>query len=82
MPVTVAKRGDKYRVVEIGTGNVAKNKGGTALNGGGHDTREAAEKQVSAVNISQARKRGHKIPPSRGQAKRAKLLQGRIIRKA
>ena len=62
MPVVTKKRGDKYRVIEKETGKIAKNKTGTSLDGGGHKSKAAAEKQASAVNISQARKRGRKIP--------------------
>lgn len=61
MPVKVAKRGDRFRVVEM-DGKIAKNQAGTALDGGGKKSKAAAQRQVSAVNISQARKRGHKIP--------------------
>lgn len=62
MPLTVRKRGEKYRVVEKDTGKIAKNAAGTALDGGGKKSKAAVEKQAQAVNISQARKRGAKIP--------------------
>jgi len=62
MPVIIKKRGDRFRIVEKNTGKIAKNKAGTALDGGGHKSKAAADKQRSAVNISQARKRGAKIP--------------------
>ncbi len=62
MPVTTAKREDKFRVVESDTGRIAKNRGGKALDGGGHGSKDKAQKQASAVNISQARQRGMKIP--------------------
>jgi len=58
MPLKVSKRGDKFRVVEADTGHIAKNQAGTALDGGGKKSKSAAQKQASAVNISQARKRG------------------------
>lgn len=61
MPLTVRKRGDKYRVVEAKTGKIAKNAAGTALDGGGKKSKSAVEKQAQAVNISQARKRNTKI---------------------
>lgn len=57
MPVKTAKRGKKYRVIEAGTGHVAKNKSGAALDGKGHSTKKAAIKQVRAVNRS-LKKRG------------------------
>lgn len=62
MPVKVTKRGDKFRIIESETGKIAKNKGGTAIDGGGKKSRSAVQKQASAVNISMARKRGAKIP--------------------
>jgi len=57
MPVKVKKVGKKYRVVEAGTGKIAKNKKGTALDGGGHSSRAKAIAQEQAVNIS-LKKRG------------------------
>jgi hypothetical protein len=64
MPVKVEKKGDKYRVVEAKTGKVAKNKGGTALDGGGYSSKAKAVKQAQAVNMSMERKKGNKkIPP-------------------
>ena len=48
MPVTVAKRGNKFRVVE--NGRIAKNASGTAIDGGGHNSRQAAARQARAVN--------------------------------
>ena len=62
MPLCVGKIDDKYRVIECKTGDIAKNAGGTALDGGGFKTHDQAQKQASAVNIAQARGRGAKIP--------------------
>ena len=62
MPLTVKKIKDKHRVVEIKTGKIAKNAAGTAIDGGGFDSEAQAKKQMAAVNISQARQRGHYIP--------------------
>lgn len=50
MPVTVSKRGSKYRVVEKDGGAVAKNKAGTPVDGGGHESEQAAKRQASAMN--------------------------------
>ncbi len=50
MPATVRFIKDKYRVVEADTGKVVKNKAGTAVDGGGHNTRVAAERQARAIN--------------------------------
>lgn len=61
MPAHVTKRGDKFRVVEKG-GKLVRNDSGTPIDGGGHKTERMAQKQASAVNISQARKRGADIP--------------------
>lgn len=50
MPVGIKQVGNKWRVTE---GNrIATNKKGTALDGGGHGTREAALQQMKAVNAS------------------------------
>lgn len=51
MPVRVMKMGPRYRVIES-NGSIAKNKKGTAIDGGGHTTRDKAISQVQAVNIS------------------------------
>lgn len=67
MPYVVKKKGDMYRVVERDTGKIGKNKGGTALDGGGHASKDAAMKQMQAINISEARKRGAKIPKQKGK---------------
>lgn len=50
MPATVAKRGQKYRVVEARTGKIVKNAAGTAVDGGGHASRGKAAAQARAVN--------------------------------
>lgn len=50
MPVSVKKRGGKYRLVEPG-GKIAKNKAGTAIDGGGHDSQAKAKRQADAVNM-------------------------------
>ncbi len=49
MPNKVVKRGDKYRVVEADSGRVTKNRAGTAVDGGGHGSRPAAQRQVNAM---------------------------------
>lgn len=55
MPYHVAKRDGKYRVVKQ-DGSIAKNSAGTALDGGGHSTRQQAEKQISAIGMSEHKK--------------------------
>jgi len=52
MPVCVKKIKEKYRIVECDSNIIAKNKGGNALDGGGHESRQAALKQMRAVNAS------------------------------
>lgn len=49
MPVKVVRRGKKYRLIDP-DGKIAKNKAGTAIDGGGHQKREMAERQARAVN--------------------------------
>jgi hypothetical protein len=51
MPVKVAKRGDKYRVVEASTGKVVQ-RGGSAVDGGGHSSQAKASSQARAINAS------------------------------
>ena len=51
MPVRVAKKGNKFRVVDP-DGNLAKNKAGKPLDGGGHSSHAKATAQSQAVNIS------------------------------
>ena len=52
MPVVVRKRGDKFRVVESGSGKIANNAAGTPADGGGHSTEGQAERQARAINRS------------------------------
>jgi hypothetical protein len=49
MPVKVKKIGNKWRVVGP-DGKIEKNLKGTAVDGGGHDTEGAAQRQASAIN--------------------------------
>jgi hypothetical protein len=62
MPLIVRKRGEKYRILEKDTGRIARGRTGKALDQGGSRSAEALKKQAAAVNIAQARKRGHEIP--------------------
>lgn len=55
MPVKVVKRGGKFRVVEAATGKIAKNKAGTAVDGGGFSSKDKAVGQVGAINSSKKR---------------------------
>ena len=55
MPVITRFIKDKYRVVESETGKIAKNKAGTALDGGGHTLRKDAQAQARAINASKKR---------------------------
>ena len=56
MPVHVVKRGDKYRIVEK-SGKIAINSAGTAIDGGGHSSQSAAQKQATAVNTSLSKRK-------------------------
>lgn len=51
MPLSVKKMGDKYRVVGP-NGKPETNKKGMPVDGGGFDTKQAAIKQMTAINIS------------------------------
>jgi len=50
MPACARKRGDKWRVVECDDGSLVRNKAGTPVDGGGHDSEKAAQRQASAIN--------------------------------
>lgn len=50
MPVTVRKRGSKYRVVEKATGKIARTKQGKPRDGGGHAARNKAQRQAGYIN--------------------------------
>ena len=63
MPYDIKKQKGKFRIVEKATGRIAKNKAGTAIDGGGYGSEAQAKKQQAAVNISYAKEKGHKIPP-------------------
>ena len=52
MPVKVARRGNKFRVVESATGKIVTNKAGTPVDGAGHSSRDKAKSQVQAINTS------------------------------
>lgn len=52
MPVCARQRGLKWRIVECETGKITKNSSGAAVDGGGHSSKAAAEKQARAINAS------------------------------
>ena len=52
MPVKTIKRGGKFRIIETSTGKIAKNRGGTALDGGGHASQGKADRQSRAINAN------------------------------
>lgn len=49
MPVKVVKRGGKFRVIERSS-RIAKGSKGHARDGGGHVSRETAQRQARAIN--------------------------------
>jgi hypothetical protein len=51
MPVHCERRGGKWRIVDP-SGKVTKNKKGTAVDGGGHASKDACNKQAQAINTS------------------------------
>ena len=51
MPVKVARREDKFRIVE-GDGTIAMTAKGAARDGGGHRSRAKAERQARAINAA------------------------------
>lgn len=52
MPYRVGKRGDRYRLLDK-HGLIAKNKQGTAIDGGGKKSKAAVEKQARAIVASE-----------------------------
>jgi hypothetical protein len=50
MPLSVKRIGKRYRLVEP-DGKIAKNDKGTALDGGGHPSKDRAESQRRAIAI-------------------------------
>jgi len=52
MPVYTKKIKNKWRVVEGQNGRITTNKAGTAVDGGGHKTQQAAMKQAQAINAN------------------------------
>lgn len=57
MPYKVKKIRGKYRVVKADSGKIAKNKAGTALDGGGHATASKAGAQIGAIDRSEKRRK-------------------------
>lgn len=60
MPVRVEKRDPKFRVVESVGHKIAKNSKKSAVDGGGHSTKDAAIKQSQAININLRKKKRKK----------------------
>lgn len=56
MPYRVERRDNKFRLVRADTGQIATNASGTALDGGGHATRQEAEAQQRAVESHENKK--------------------------
>lgn len=50
MPAKVAKRGNKYRVVEPSGRLVRRTRRGKPIDGHGHRTKKRAQRQARAVN--------------------------------
>ena len=62
MPAKARKQNGKNRVVDVETGKLVKTAAGKPVDGGGHESLAMAQRQASAINISQARQRGANIP--------------------
>ena len=52
MPAKVRRKNGKFRVVHGKDNQLVKNSAGTAVDGGGHKTGTAAERQARAINRS------------------------------
>lgn len=55
MNVQVKQIGGAWRLVDEETGQVAVNKNGKPLDGGGHDSQEKAQRQAGHINKSAER---------------------------
>lgn len=51
MPAKVVKRGNKFRVVEP-NGKLVKRSNGKAVDGGGHTSKDKAQRQANAINAN------------------------------
>lgn len=56
MPACAIYHNGKYRVVECDTLALVRNRAGTPIDGGGHNTRAQAEAQARAVNANMPKK--------------------------
>ena len=56
MPVTCAKRGDMFRIVEAANGQISMTPKGNPKDGGGHRTKEMCAAQARAINAGIAKK--------------------------
>ena len=52
MPVTIKKKGERYRIVEEDGGKLVMSRGGKPVDGGGHVRKRRAAAQVAAINMS------------------------------
>ncbi|HUU84211.1 MAG TPA: hypothetical protein VM243_11975 [Phycisphaerae bacterium] len=57
MPVKAELKRGRWRIVEAATGQIATNRAGTAVDGGGHRTEVRAKAQAAEINASIARKK-------------------------
>lgn len=70
MPATVRKIKRRWRVVEP-DGRLVKNRNKTPVDGGGHESKQAAQKQAAAVNSkSKRREHGKEINATRSGSAR------------
>lgn len=58
MKACVINQGSMYRVVNCGSNQPIMNEQGAAVDGGGHETRFAAEEQANVLNIIEENSRG------------------------
>jgi len=56
VPNKVVQIKGKYRLIEKDTGRLVKNAEGTAVDGGGHESKEKAVKQLQAIAIHRKKK--------------------------
>lgn len=55
MPYAVRKRGNKYRLIKKSTGQIATNRNGTPIDGGGHADKSKVDRQRRAIAANEHR---------------------------
>ena len=60
VPYKIKLRGGKYRLTDRKTGRIAMRRDSQPVDGGGHDSRDKAYRQASAIMHSESQRKGKK----------------------